>query len=85
MQLVGGNLVEIFWNDVEICSQSYIKVYKWSVHYVPQILLNFLQNCYQAKIQIKILWFLHSRPIFFMWLDCMSWPKQMADAWKNDQ
>ena len=26
----------------------------------------FLQNCYQAKIQIKFCGFLHSRPIFYM-------------------
>ena len=26
----------------------------------------FLQNCYQAKIQIKFYGFLHSRPIFYV-------------------
>ena len=46
-------------------------MYKWSVHYVPQILLNFLQNYYQAKIQIKFYGF-YIVDLFFMWLYCMS-------------
>ena len=79
-----GKPSRIFWNNVRIHSQSYIKMYKWSVHYVPQILLNFLQNCYQAKIQIKFYSF-YIVDLLFTWLDCMSWPKWMADAWKNHQ
>ena len=72
-----------FWNDIRIHSQSYIKMYNLSVYYVPLILLNFSQSCYQAKIQIKFYRF-YIVDLFFMQLDCMSWPKQMADAWNND-
>ena len=41
-------------------------MYKWSVHYLPQILLNFLQKLLPGKNSDKILQFLHSRPIFYV-------------------
>ena len=44
----------------------------------------FLQKLLPGKNSDKILWFFYIADLFFTQLDCMSWPKQMADAWKND-
>ena len=48
MQLLGKHS-GIVWNDRRTHSQSYIKMYKWSVYYVPLILLNFLAKLLPGK------------------------------------
>ena len=60
----GGNLVESSEMTYEYVAKATLRCIMVS----PLCTLDFtefLQNCYQAKIQIKFYGFLHSRPIFY--------------------
>ena len=62
---VGRNLVESSEMKKEYIAKATLRRIMTSQLCTPDF-TEFLQNCYQAKIQIKFYGFLHSRPIFYV-------------------
>ena len=62
---VGGNLVESSEMMEEYVAKATLRCIMVS-QLCTLDFTEFLQNCYQAKIQIKFYGFLHHRPIFYV-------------------